>query len=98
MLEGYVKSKGVTWPEVAVLGSGAMIVLGGLSLLTGVKPKIGAGLITGLLAGVTRQMHDYWNMTDQSHCMNEMINFTKTLAVLGAAYYSTATSADWLLS
>src|SRR5438094_10574633 len=55
MMTGYAKSKGVTWPEAAVLGSGAMIVVGGLSLLTGVKPKVGAGLITAFLAGVTPQ-------------------------------------------
>ena len=98
MLIGYAKSKGVTWPEAAVLGSGAMLVLGGLSLLTGVKPKIGAGLVTGFLAGVTPQMHDYWNVTDPGQRMNEMVNFTKNLALIGGAAFAAATREKWPLS
>ena len=53
MLIGYAKSKGVAWPKAAVLGSGVLLVLGGLSLLTGVKQKVGASLVTTFLTGVT---------------------------------------------
>ena len=49
-LIGDAKSKGVTWPKAAVLGSGALLVLGGLSMLTGVKQK---SLVTTFLTGVT---------------------------------------------
>ena len=52
-LIGDAKSKGVTWPKAAVLGSGALLVLGGLSLLTGVKQKVGASVVTTFLSGVT---------------------------------------------
>ena len=41
-MSGYAASKGVPAAELAVLGSGAMVALGGLSLLLGVKPKMGA--------------------------------------------------------
>lgn len=85
MLIGYAKSKGVAWPEVAVLGSGAMLIVGGLSLLTGVKQKVGASLVTAFLTGVTPTMHDYWNATDQTQRMNEIVNFGKNLALLGGA-------------
>src|SRR5215212_4595653 len=51
MFIGYAKSKGVTSPQLALLGSGAMLIVGGLSLLTGVKPRFGAALVTGFLAG-----------------------------------------------
>lgn len=44
-LRGYARSKGVPMPEVAVAASGALMVLGGLSLLTGVKPRIGAAMM-----------------------------------------------------
>ena len=50
---GDAKVKGVAWPRAAVLGSGALLVLGGLSLLTGVKQKAGASLVTTFLTGVT---------------------------------------------
>jgi len=97
MLVGYAKSKGVRWPRLAVLGTGAMMLAGGLSLLTGVKPKVGAGLVTGFLAGVTPQMHDYWNASDQMQRMNDMVNFTKNLALIGGAAFAAATHEKWPL-
>ena len=90
MLIGYARSKGVRWPEIAVLGSGALIVLGGLSLLTGVKPKVGASLVTTFLTGVTPQMHDFWNIEEPGQRMNEMINFSKNLALIGGAAFAAA--------
>jgi putative oxidoreductase len=92
---GYAKSKGVRWPTLAVLGTGAMLVAGGLSLVTGVKPKLGAGLVTGFLAGVTPQMHDYWNAGDQMQRMNDKVNFTKNLALIGGAAFAAATHERW---
>jgi uncharacterized membrane protein YphA (DoxX/SURF4 family) len=92
MLIGYAKSKGVSWPEAAVYGTGALLVLGGLSLLTGVKQKVGASLVTTFLTGVTPAMHDYWNVQDQSQRMNEMIHFTKNLALIGGAAFAAASA------
>jgi uncharacterized membrane protein YphA (DoxX/SURF4 family) len=97
MLIGYAKSKGVRWPALAVLGTGTMMLVGGLSLLTGVKPKVGAGLVTGFLAGVTPQMHDYWNASDPMQRMNDMVNFTKNLALIGGAAFAAATHEKWPL-
>jgi len=90
MMIGYAKSKGVKWPRAAVLGTGTMLVLGGLSLLTGVKQKVGASLVTTFLTGVTPMMHDYWNVEDQGRRMNEMVNFTKNLALIGGAAFAAA--------
>lgn len=81
----YARAKGVSWPEAAVFGSGAMLITGGLSLLTGVKPRVGASLVTAFLAGVTPTMHDYWNAPDAGQRMNDMVNFTKNLALIGGA-------------
>jgi uncharacterized membrane protein len=41
MMSGYAAGKGVPVPKAAVLGSGALMVLGGLSLLLGAKPRSG---------------------------------------------------------
>src|SRR5689334_11077219 len=49
----YAASKGVPLAEAAVVGSGAMLTVGGASILLGVKPKIGALAILGFLAGVS---------------------------------------------
>ena len=88
----YAKAKGVMWPKVAVLGTGAMLVVGGLSVLSGVKPKVGASLVTTFLAGVTPMMHDYWNVEDQSRRAAELANFTKNLGLLGGAALAAAMS------
>jgi len=95
MFIGYAKSKGVTSPQLAVLGSGAMLIVGGLSLLTGVKPRFGAALVTGFLAGASPRMHDYWNATDPMQRTNDMVNFTKNVALIGGAAFAAATADRW---
>src|SRR5438552_1877898 len=49
MLSEYARRKGTAAPDVAVLGSGALIVAGGLSILLGTRPKIGSALISTFL-------------------------------------------------
>jgi putative oxidoreductase len=95
MMSGYSASKGVPYPDQAVLGTGAMLVTGGLSLLTGVKPKLGASLIGAFLAGVTPQMHDFWRVEDAQQRMGEQINFLKNVALLGGALIAAAIPEPW---
>jgi uncharacterized membrane protein YphA (DoxX/SURF4 family) len=80
----YAASKGVPKAELAVQATGAMMLLGGALLALGIKPKIGALMIAGFLAGVSPVMHNFWSVSDPNQRMNEMINFTKNMALLGA--------------
>jgi uncharacterized membrane protein YphA (DoxX/SURF4 family) len=89
MLIGYARSKGVKYPEAAVLGTGALLIAGGVSLLAG-RQKVGASLVTTFLTGVTPMMHDYWNASDQGQRMNDMINFGKNIALIGGAAFAAA--------
>jgi putative oxidoreductase len=59
-LSQYAGSKKVPVPDVAVTGSGVALILGGASILLGIKPKLGAAVIIGFLAGVSPIMHDFW--------------------------------------
>ncbi len=59
---GIAGSKNVPMPEAAVTVSGALLTLGGASILLGVKPKVGAAAIVGFLAGVSPVMHDFWRV------------------------------------
>jgi putative oxidoreductase len=81
----YAGGKGVPTPEVAVLGSGAMLVAGGLSVISGYKPRLGLGLVALFLAGVTPVMHRFWDIEDGQQQMSEQINFMKNTALLGSA-------------
>jgi putative oxidoreductase len=80
----YAASKGVTTADTAVVASGAMLVGGGVSLLLGMKPSLGALTVLGFLAAVSPQMHDFWNVQDPQQRQSEMINFTKNVALMGA--------------
>jgi uncharacterized membrane protein YphA (DoxX/SURF4 family) len=81
----YAASKGVPKPELAIQSTGVLMLLGGTLLALGVKPKYGALMIAAFLAGVSPVMHNFWGQVDPNQKMNEMINFTKNMALLGAA-------------
>ena len=84
-LAAYAAAKHVPKPELWVTASGIVLVMGGSSILLGIKPKLGAAAILGFLAGVSPIMHDFWRAEDPNQRMNDMINFMKNLALFGAA-------------
>jgi uncharacterized membrane protein YphA (DoxX/SURF4 family) len=72
-----------------------MIAAGGASILLGSRPKLGAGLITGFLLGVSPKMHAFWNEGEPQQRMQEMVNFTKNMALVGAALFVAAQPEPW---
>jgi putative oxidoreductase len=84
-LSQYAGLKNVPMPEQAVTASGVLLLLGGTSILLGAKPKIGTAAVIAFLAAVSPKMHDFWSQQDLSQRQNEMINFSKNMALLGAA-------------
>jgi uncharacterized membrane protein YphA (DoxX/SURF4 family) len=98
MMSQYAAAKGVTAPEKAVPASGAMILAGGVSVLVGVKPRQGLALIVGFLIPVSLQMHRFWEVDDPSQRMSEMVNFTKNMALVGAALALMQIDEPWPLS
>jgi uncharacterized membrane protein YphA (DoxX/SURF4 family) len=94
MLTGYSKSKGIPAAGVAVAASGALLLIGGLSLMTGARPKVGAWAIGTFLAGVTPSMHAFWTASEQER-MPELINFTKNVALAGGAAFAAAVPEPW---
>ncbi len=81
----YTASKGVPAPELAVKATGAALIFGGTSVLLGLKKEWGAAAIAGFLVGVSPLMHDFWREEDPGQRQNQMIHFSKNLALLGAA-------------
>lgn len=84
MMSDYAASQRVPRPDIAVSATGAMLLAGGASVLTGVRPRWGLATIIGFLAGVTPAMHRFWDVSDPEQRLGEMINFTKNLALAGA--------------
>ena len=98
MMTGYAKSKGVPAPALAVGGSGVLLFLGGLSLLFGYHPTIGAGLLVIFLLGVSFGIHNFWTVQDPLAKQVEMINFLKNMAILGLLLMTVAIPRPWLMS
>ena len=93
----YAAAKGVPFPEVAVPVAGAFLLVGGLSLLFGWKPSVEIGAIVLFLAPVTIYMHPFWSETGAAQ-MNDMVNFTKNIALLGSALMLSAIPRPWVAS
>jgi putative oxidoreductase len=91
----YAASKNVPMAEVAVVGSGIALIVGGTSVLLGVKPKLGSLAILGFLASVSPVMHDFWRQEDPNQKMNDMVNFTKNMALLGGALALMSVEEPW---
>jgi uncharacterized membrane protein YphA (DoxX/SURF4 family) len=84
-LGAYAGSKGIPKPEQAVLASGALLMLGGVSIMLGLKPKMGAVSLIAFLAMASGTVHDFWNDQDPGAKQNNLIHFSKNVALLGAA-------------
>lgn len=91
----YAKSKGVPVPELAVGASGIPLIIGGTSMLLGIKPKLGALAILGFLAGVSPIMHDFWRNEDPNERQNNMIAFLKNAALAGGALALMGVEEPW---
>lgn len=91
----YAGSKGVPAPEVAVLGTGLLLLVGGAAILLGYAPLVGIGAIAVFLIGVTPMMHDFWNVGDPQMRMAEMVNFSKNMALLGGTLMLVAIPQPW---
>ncbi len=91
----YVRAKHVPTPELAVTATGTALVVGGTSILLGVKPRLGALAILGFLAGVSPIMHDFWSKEDPMERQNDMVNFMKNVAMAGAALALMGVEEPW---
>jgi len=98
MMSGYAASEGVPLPMLAVLGTGGLMLAGGLSVLFGIRPRLGAAAIVLFLAGVTPVMHDFWSVADAEARATQMVHFTKNLALIGGALFAAAVRQPWPVS
>ena len=97
-IAGYAKMKGTPAPKAAVAGTGALLILGGLSLLLGALPIIGCILLLIFLLGVSSAVHNFWSVQDPQRRASEMINFTKNMALGGALLMILTIPGPWPLS
>lgn len=84
-MAGYAASRGLPQPKLAVLGSGVLILVGGLLVLLGIWIDLGALLLVIFLLPTAFLMHPFWKETDAMAKQNELVSFQKDIALAGAA-------------
>jgi len=94
-MSAYASSRGVPVPQAAVLGSGLIAVLGGLSIMLGVLPTVGIILLVMFLIPVSLMVHNYWADTDPAARQANQIHFMKNVGLLGGALMLSAIPAPW---
>ena len=98
MLSGFAGMKRVPAPRIAVMASGMLIIVGGLSVILGEYPTVGLGCIVLFLVPVSVMMHAFWSDTDPMMKLNNHINFEKNLALAAAALMLMSVPQPWPLS
>lgn len=81
----YAAKAGVPMASILVPISGALALVGGLSILLGFRARAGAWLIVLFLVPVTFWMHRFWGLTDSAAAQMQQVNFMKNMALLGGA-------------
>ncbi|ETA66287.1 DoxX family protein [Haloechinothrix halophila] len=81
----YAKSRGVPAPSAAVVASGILMLIGGLSVLLGIWADLGALLLVVFLVPTAVLMHAFWSETDAQAKQMEQIQFMKDMSLAGAA-------------
>ena len=82
-MEG-LRAKGMPLPEVMMALAVAGMLVGGLSVLVGMRARWGAVILILFLIPTTLVMHDFWNYDPASpEYLGQAINALKNLGLLG---------------
>lgn len=84
-MTGFAQAKRVPMPAVAVYGGGVLLALGGLSVLFGIWPDLGALLLVIFLVPTAIMMHNFWTESDPQARYLDQIQFFKDIGLAGAA-------------
>jgi len=93
-LARHVAARGIPMPELAVGVSGLLLLIGGVSLLFGIMPRVGVAALVLFLLPVTLIMHRFWAETGAAR-MQDTINFGKNVGLLGAILMLAAIPEPW---
>jgi uncharacterized membrane protein YphA (DoxX/SURF4 family) len=94
---GYTAMKGVSNPTFWVTIASLLLVLGGASLLTGIRPSLGVAALALFLVPVTVIMHNFWAM-EGMQAQLEMRAFMSNMGLLGSAILLLAIPQPWAVS
>lgn len=94
---GYAASKGLPAAVVFVALASLLLLAGGISIATGLRPQLGVVAIALFLIPVTLIMHNFWALTGMQRIV-ELHSFQGNLGLLGGALMLLAIPRPWPLS
>jgi len=80
----YAKSKNAPLPKISVIGTGVGMFLAGLGIIINQYMFASLLVLILFLLSASFVMHRFWSIADQSQKMQEMVNFTKNIGLIGA--------------
>ena len=84
-IAGYAGSKHVPAPTAAAIVTGLMLLGGGITILVGWHPILGAAALVLFLLPTAFLIHNYWTQTDPMMKAGDHAQFWKNIALAGAA-------------
>lgn len=93
-----VAEVGLPAPMVAVIVSGILLVLAGLSVLLGFQPPLGVLAAALFFVPVTLIMHDFWALEDPVARQEELALFLRNVGLLGSFLLYLAIPRPWPVS
>ena len=85
VMSQHAAARGVPAPILMVRLAGAVVLIGGISILLGAYARIGAALLVLFLIPTAIVMHNYWTLSDPVAKANDQAHFFKDLALAGSA-------------
>lgn len=83
-IEGAAAARGMPFPRAAVIASGAMLLVGGATVILGVWQRVGCALIAIFLVTAMFTMHAFWAVP-QEQVQMQLTLFLRNLALLGGS-------------
>jgi len=80
----YAKHKGVPQPALAVNITGLLLLVGGIGFFLNIFLSQASAILLLFMVPTTLIMHAFWKEKDPAVKSNELIAFTKNLAIIGA--------------
>lgn len=93
-----VAASGVPFPRFAVIFALLLILVGGISVILGLYPKGGVGLIILFLVLVTPIAHAFWAQSDRGQRASDLNDFMKNMGLLGGSLMMLAIPQPWPFS
>ncbi|HXV98268.1 MAG TPA: DoxX family protein [Anaerolineae bacterium] len=95
---GYAAFKGVPVTVLAVTIANILLLIAGLSILSGYQPVVGVTAVVLFMIPVTLLMHNFWAIADPQMAIAEMRSFLSNMGLAGSSLLFLAIPRPWPMS